>query len=324
MPNEFPFATRLACEVLESNGSSSMASVCAGSLALMDGGIPIKAPAAGVAIGLMYNLETEDKDYKILTDINGLEDYSGDMDFKIAGTRHGLTALQLDVKHSSGLSLAMVEESLLKAFVAVNEVLDITGKKGLFSPRPKMKDNGPAVEEFVVPVTKRYRMIRMGGYNLRHLESELGVQISQIDQQTYRIFAPNQSLLSEAKESLNQMLERGADQAKELEFGAIYKTKIVDVLENGLSLTLRPGSEPIFMPNSQLDLKNVKHASALNLKVNDELMVKYFGRDPVTGAIRLSRKLLLKTSPSPAKLSENITGPKAETRQSPWAKSSSN
>lgn len=301
MPDEFPFATRLSCQVLESNGSSSMASVCAGSLALMDGGVPVKASCAGVAMGMLSeaneNEPTKLKRYSFLTDITGLEDYAGDMDFKIAGTENGLTAFQLDVKTPAGLSIAMTREVLENGRAARLAILKTMSEQVGHKRRKTLKSNGPAVEELVVPMSKRLRMTRMGGYALRKLESDYGVQITQVDTQTFRIFAPNQDLLIEVKQSIDNLLEKAADQTKDLEFGAIYNCQVVEVLESGISVTLSAGAaDPIFIPNSQLDLRPIRHPDALGLRVGSDVMVKYFGRDPVSGQIRLSRKLLLKTA----------------------------
>nr|CAI5850270.1 unnamed protein product [Callosobruchus analis] len=284
LPHDFPFTIRLTSEVLESNGSSSMATVCGGSLALMDAGVPLTSPAAGVAIGLKKEIE----EYQILTDILGIEDYMGDMDFKIAGTRKGITALQADIK-IPGLPLKIVMESLQKAVDAKSSILSIM-HDCIDKPRLEKKDNWPVCEKLEVEAHKRSRLLGVGGYNVKKLYAETGVQVSQVDDTTFQIFAPSQHAMDEAKEIIDKLLT--TEKAPDLDFGGIYKATIVELRDIGVMVTLYPGMPPALLHNSQLDQRKVAHPSALGLEVGQEIQVKYFGRDPVSGLMRLSRKVL--------------------------------
>ncbi|XP_050664191.1 polyribonucleotide nucleotidyltransferase 1, mitochondrial isoform X2 [Leptidea sinapis] len=290
-----PFTVRLTAEVLESNGSSSMASVCGGSLALLDAGVPLSAPAAGVAIGLVSTPDERGHvaDYRILTDLLGIEDYMGDMDFKVAGTKKGITALQADIK-IPGLPLRVVMESVQKACDAKSKIIDIMNQC-IDKPRQDRKESMPVLEEMEVEPHKRAKLLGVGGTNLKRLYLETGVQISPIDENKYAVFAPSECAMSEARTRLARWLS--AESVPQLEFGAIYTAKVVEVRDNGVLVTLYPGMSPALLHNTQLDHRKILHPSALGLEVGSEIQVKYFGRDPVSGQARLSRKVI--TSPPP-------------------------
>ncbi|CAH1972510.1 unnamed protein product [Acanthoscelides obtectus] len=291
LPHDYPFTIRLTSEVLESNGSSSMATVCGGSLALMDAGVPIISPTAGVAIGLVTRYDAQEKDienYQILTDILGIEDYMGDMDFKVAGTRKGITALQADIK-IPGLPLKIVMESLQQAVDAKSSIINIM-HECIDKPREQKKENWPVCEKLEVEAHKRARLLGVGGYNLKKLYAETGVQVSQADDTAFQIFAPSQHAMDEAKEIIEKLL--ATEKAPELEFGGIYKATVVEIRDIGVMVTLYPGMPPALLHNSQLDQRKIAHPSALGLEVGQEIQVKYFGRDPVSGLMRLSRKVL--------------------------------
>ncbi|XP_076259411.1 polyribonucleotide nucleotidyltransferase 1 isoform X1 [Rhynchophorus ferrugineus] len=291
IPNDFPFTIRLTSEVLESNGSSSMATVCGGTLALMDAGVPISTPAAGVAMGLVTRYDenaTNITDYRVLTDILGIEDYMGDMDFKIAGTKKGITALQADIK-IPGLPLKIVMEATQMATDAKSKILQIMNEC-ISKPRVTKKDNWPVVEKLDVEPHKRARLLGVGGMNLKKIFAETGVQVSQIEDTTFQIFAPNQSAMDEAKDMIQKILT--TERTPELEFGGVYKATIVEIRDIGVMVTLYSGMPPALLHNSQLDQRKVGHPSALGLDIGQELQVKYFGRDPVSGLMRLSRKVL--------------------------------
>uniref|UniRef100_A0A8P4FZA2 polyribonucleotide nucleotidyltransferase n=1 Tax=Dicentrarchus labrax TaxID=13489 RepID=A0A8P4FZA2_DICLA len=264
IPTNFPFTIRVTSEVLESNGSSSMASACGGSLALMDAGVPISSAVAGVAVGLISKASPEKpaeiQDYRLLTDILGIEDYLGDMDFKLAGTNKGITALQADVK-IPGLPLKVVMEAIQQA-----------------------------TENVRVPVSKRARFVGPGGYNLRRLQAQTGVTISQVDEETFSVFAPTPGAMSEAQDFITDICKD--DQEMQLEFGAIYTATITDIRDIGVMVKLYPNMSAVLLHNSQLDHKRIKHPSALGLEVGQQIQVKYFGRDPTDGRMRLSRKVL--------------------------------
>ncbi|XP_075059947.1 polyribonucleotide nucleotidyltransferase 1, mitochondrial [Mixophyes fleayi] len=301
IPKDFPFTIRVTAEVLESNGSSSMASACGGSLSLMDAGVPISAPVAGVAIGLVtkYNSSKRDEieDYCILTDILGIEDYNGDMDFKMAGTSKGITALQADVK-IPGLPLKVVMEAIQQGSVAKKEILQIMNKT-ITKPREIRKGNSPVIESIKVPLSKRARFVGPGGYNLKKLQAETGVTVSPIDEEAFSIFAPTPSAMQEAREFLNEMCKD--DQEFNLEFGAIYTATITEIREIGVMVKLYQNMTPVLLHNSQLDHRKIQHPSALGLEVGNEIQVKYFGRDPTDGRMRLSRKVLQSPASTVAK-----------------------
>ncbi|KAM8738577.1 polyribonucleotide nucleotidyltransferase 1, mitochondrial [Acanthopagrus schlegelii] len=292
IPKDFPFTIRVTAEVLESNGSSSMASACGGSLALMDAGVPISTPVAGVAVGLISKAvpgkPDEIQDYRLLTDILGIEDYLGDMDFKLAGTNKGITALQADVK-IPGLPLRVVMEAIQQATVAKREILGIMNKC-IASPRGTRKENGPVVENVRVPVSKRALFVGPGGYNLRRLQAQTGVTISQVDEETFSVFAPTPGAMAEAQELITDICKD--DQEQQLEFGAVYTATITEIRDIGVMVKLYPNMSAVLLHNSQLDHKRIKHPSALGLEVGQQIQVKYFGRDPTDGRMRLSRKVL--------------------------------
>uniref|UniRef100_A0A1B0GPF7 polyribonucleotide nucleotidyltransferase n=1 Tax=Phlebotomus papatasi TaxID=29031 RepID=A0A1B0GPF7_PHLPP len=290
LPSDFPFTVRLTAEVLESNGSSSMASVCAGSLALMDAGVPLSAPAAGVAIGLVTKCQDPKhlEDYKLLTDLLGIEDYMGDMDMKVAGTRKGITALQADIK-IPGLPLKVVMEALQKATDAKSKILDIM-KLTISESRRVKKDSWPVSDKITVEPHQRSKLIGPGGVNLKKIYLETGAQLTADSETTFTLFAPSQSAMDEAREMIEVFLK--FDRVPDLEFGAIYTAKIVDVKDIGVMVTLYPSMPPALLHNSQLDQRKIAHPSVLGLEVGQEIQVKYFGRDPVSGFMRLSRKVL--------------------------------
>ncbi|XP_075932081.1 polyribonucleotide nucleotidyltransferase 1, mitochondrial isoform X1 [Anarhichas minor] len=292
IPKDFPFTIRVTAEVLESNGSSSMASACAGSLALMDAGVPISSAVAGVAVGLISKANPEKpaemQDYRLLTDILGIEDYLGDMDFKLAGTNKGITALQADVK-IPGLPLKVVMEAIQQATVAKREILGIMNKCTA-KPRATRKENGPVVENVRVPVSRRARFVGPGGYNLRRLQAQTGVTISQMDEETFSVFAPTPGAMNEAQDFISEICKD--DQEQQLEFGAIYTATIIEIRDIGVMVKLYPNMSAVLLHNSQLDHKRIKHPSALGLEVGQQIQVKYFGRDPTDGRMRISRKVL--------------------------------
>ncbi|XP_030777562.1 polyribonucleotide nucleotidyltransferase 1, mitochondrial isoform X2 [Rhinopithecus roxellana] len=282
IPKDFPFTIRVTSEILESNGSSSMASACGGSLALMD---------SGVAIGLVTRTDPEKgeiEDYRLLTDILGIEDYNGDMDFKIAGTNKGITALQADIK-LPGIPIKIVMEAIQQASVAKKEILQIMNKT-ISKPRASRKENGPVVETVQVPLSKRAKFVGPGGYNLKKLQAETGVTISQVDEETFSVFAPTPSAMHEARDFITEICKD--DQEQQLEFGAVYTATITEIRDTGVMVKLYPNMTAVLLHNTQLDQRKIKHPTALGLEVGQEIQVKYFGRDPADGRMRLSRKVL--------------------------------
>lgn len=292
IPPNYPFTIHLNSEVLESNGSSSMATVCAGSLALMDAGVPIVAPAAGVAIGLVTKYNADDtkhiEDYRILMDQLGIEDYMGDMDMKIAGTRKGFTSIQTDLK-IPGLPLKIVFECIQKAVEAKNRIIDIMSEC-MSGPRIDKKDSWPVCEKLTIEPHMRAKIIGPNGVNVKKLFLETGVELNAMDETTYEMFAPSQSAMDEAKEFIEGL--KAKEKVPDLDFGGIYTAKIVEMRDIGVMVSLYPSMPPALLHNSQLDQRKVGHPSALGLEIGQEIQVKYFGRDPVSGLMRLSRKVL--------------------------------
>ncbi|XP_058407184.1 polyribonucleotide nucleotidyltransferase 1, mitochondrial isoform X1 [Diceros bicornis minor] len=291
IPKDFPFTIRVTSEVLESNGSSSMASACGGSLALMDAGVPISSAVAGVAIGLVTKNNPdkgEIEDYRLLTDILGIEDYNGDMDFKIAGTNKGITALQADIK-LPGIPIKIVMEAIQQASVAKKEILQIMNRT-ISKPRAFRKENGPVVETIQVPLSKRAKFVGPGGYHLKKLQAETGVTVSQVDEETFSVFAPTPSAMHEARDFITEICKD--DQEQQLEFGAVYTATITEIRDTGVMVKLYPNMTAVLLHNTQLDQRKIKHPTALGLEVGQEIQVKYFGRDPADGRMRLSRKVL--------------------------------
>uniref|UniRef100_A0A1A9V7M4 polyribonucleotide nucleotidyltransferase n=1 Tax=Glossina austeni TaxID=7395 RepID=A0A1A9V7M4_GLOAU len=293
LPNDFPFTVRLTSEVLESNGSSSMATVCAGSMALMDAGVPVSSATAGVAIGLVTKYENDDtkhlEDYRVLTDILGIEDYMGDMDMKVAGTRKGFTAIQVDLK-IPGIPLKVVMESLQKATDAKTKILDIMSTV-IKEPRKIGKDCWPVTERLTIEPNQRLRLIGPSGINLKKLYLETGATVTALDETNFTLFAPSQAAMDESKEIIENLLVT-KERIPDLDFGGIYSAKIIEIRDTGVMVILYPNMPPALLHNSQLDQRKVAHPSALGLEVGQEIQVKYFGRDPVSGFMRLSRKVL--------------------------------
>lgn len=289
IPENHPFCIRLTSEVLQSNGSSSMASVCGGTLALMDAGVQLRQQLAGVAMGLVTR-RTEGKitDYSIMTDILGIEDYHGDMDFKIAGSRTGFTALQLDLK-IPGVPVDIINRALQISLDYGIKVILNKMSETLSAPRAERKSNHPVVENLNVLPAQRARFVGIGGYNLRKLRSETGITITPVDEH-YQIFAPNKNAMDEAKEIINKLLVD--KRVPELQKNAIYHGKITEIRDHGVMVQLHPAMDPMFLPNSQLDHRPISHPSSLGFEVGQIISVQYYGRDPNSGQARLSRKVI--------------------------------
>ena len=226
---EFPYALRVISEVLESNGSSSMASVCGSTLALMDGGVPIKAPVAGVAMGLVK----DDDDYVILSDIQGLEDHMGDMDFKVAGTADGITALQMDMK-ITGVSAQLLQEALEQAKAGRLQILEIL-RGAIAEPRAEVSDYAPRVEVIKIPKDKIGMLIGPGGKTINALQEQFGVNISVEDDGTVFV-AGEGSISRDAASAINGMM-------KDVEAGEIYTGKVVKTTNFGAFVELTPGRD---------------------------------------------------------------------------------
>ncbi|HOE35719.1 MAG: polyribonucleotide nucleotidyltransferase [Chloroflexi bacterium] len=279
IPDEksFPYTLRLVSEVLSSNGSSSMASVCGSTLALMDTGVPIKAPVSGVAMGL---IKSGDR-YVILTDILGAEDHLGDMDFKVAGTREGITALQMDIK-IAGITPEIMAEALERAREARFSILDIM-LETIAAPNPSLKPHAPRIETVKVPVDKIGAIIGPGGKNIRALQEETHTKIDIDDDGTVYIASTDGVGFEQAKERILGMVEVP-------EIGRIYTGKCVRVTDFGAFIEILPGVDGM-VHISQLASERVNKVEDI-VQVGDELSVMVTDISP-DGKIRLSRQALL-------------------------------
>ncbi len=233
MPSEedFPYAVRLVSEVMESNGSSSMASVCAGSLALMDGGVPISGPVAGIAMGLITG---ENGAAKVLTDIQGAEDHAGDMDFKVAGTRDGITALQMDIK-VKGITFEIMSEALEQARIARFEILEHMDQT-ISSPRTELRDGAPRMTTIKVPTDKIGMVIGPGGSNVRGIQEQYGVSVDIQDDGSVTIGGTETDKVQGAIENIRSM-------TKEIEVGENYSGRVVKIMDFGCFVNLIPGKD---------------------------------------------------------------------------------
>jgi polyribonucleotide nucleotidyltransferase len=274
---DFPYAIRVVSEILESNGSSSMASVCGGSLSLMDAGIPVTAPVAGVAMGLI----SEENEVAILTDIIGDEDHFGDMDFKVAGTRTGITALQMDIK-VDGLSREVMGKALSQAREARLHVLDEMDK-ALPNSRPEVSRYAPRITVIEVRPEKIKDVIGPGGRMIKHITVITGTQIS-IDNDG------KVSIASTESEGAQKAIEMIKDIVKEAEVGKLYAGKVVKIVDFGAFVEIMPGTEGL-IHISQLADERVRKVTDI-LKEGDEVLVKVLDIDS-NGKIRLSRKAAL-------------------------------
>ncbi len=274
----FPYTLRLVSEVMSSNGSTSMASVCGSTLALMDAGVPIKAPVAGVAMGLITD---QNGRYQILTDIQGAEDHLGDMDFKVAGTEQGITALQMDIK-ISGLSTVVMKEALEQAREArlfiLNKMLEVIPQ-----PRAALKDHAPRIITVKIPVDKIGALIGPGGKNIRALQEETGTRIDIEEDGTVYIAAVEGEGARIAQERVESLGESA-------EIGRIYTGKVVRIEPFGAFVEILPGTDGL-VHISQLDTERVNAVEDV-VSLGDEITVMITDIDP-TGKIRLSRTAVL-------------------------------
>jgi len=274
---EFPYTLRLVSEVLSSNGSTSMASVCGSTLALMDTGVPIKAPVAGVAMGLIK----EGDRFQILTDIQGMEDHLGDMDFKVAGTREGITALQMDIK-IKGITAELMTQALEQARQARLFILDKM-LEVIPAPRPQLKPHAPRITIIQVPVDKIGAIIGPGGKIIRAIQEETNTKIDIDDDGTVYIAATDGIGETSARERIESLIEIP-------QLGRIYTGKVVRVTDFGAFVEILPNVDGM-VHISQLDTERVASVKDV-VDVGDEITVMVTGIDE-TGKIRLSRQAVL-------------------------------
>ena len=293
MPDEaeFPYTVRVVSEVLESNGSSSQASICAGCMSLMTAGVPIKAPVAGIAMGLITEDGTCDSNYTILTDIQGLEDHMGDMDFKVAGTRKGITALQMDIK-IKGITENIFREALAQAKTARMEILDVMEKE-IAEPRKELSPYAPKIKTMQINPDKIKDVIGRGGEMITKIILESSgvntvndkdaVKIDIEDDGRVIVYHTDYKIIDKALQMIEEVV-------REVEIGKVYTGKVVNVEDFGCFVELWPGCEGL-VHVSQLDTKRVDKPSDV-VKVGDEITVKATGYDK-RGKLNLSRKEVL-------------------------------
>lgn len=279
---EFPYAIRLVAEVLESNGSSSQASICAGTLALMAGGVPIKAPVAGIAMGLI----SDGTNYTVLTDIQGLEDHFGDMDFKVAGTRLGITALQMDIK-ISGITPAILEEALAQAKVARFEILDVI-ESAIAEPRSELAPTAPKIDSIQIPVDKIKVVIGKGGETIDKIIAETGVTIDIDEEGLVQIFSSDQDAIDRAKTIISDLV-------REAKVGEVYTVPVVRIEKFGAFVHLFNKTDAL-VHISELAWRHTEHVEDV-VKVGDMVTVKIIKIDE-KGRVDASIKTLL---PKPEK-----------------------
>ena len=281
---EFPYTIRVVSEILESNGSSSQASICAGCMSLMAAGVPIKAPVAGIAMGLI----THGDDYTILTDIQGMEDHLGDMDFKVAGTRTGITALQMDIK-ISGITRNILEEALAQAKKARMQILDVIEAQ-IPEPRKEVSKYAPKMETFMINPAKIKDVIGKGGEmitkiiceasNVTEVTNVNAVKVELEDDGRVIIYHSDRDIINKTREMIENI-------TREAEEGKIYDAKVVKVEDFGCFVQIWPGCEGL-VHVSQLAEERVEKASDM-VSVGDEIVVKCLGLDK-KGRLNFSRK----------------------------------
>jgi len=279
--SEFPYALRIVSEILESNGSSSMATVCGGSLSLMDAGVPVKAAVAGIAMGLIKEGDT----YRVLSDILGDEDHLGDMDFKVAGTRDGITAIQMDIK-VKGLPREVMARALDQAKQGRLHILDKMAE-ALEAPRKALSPNAPRIITIKIKPDRIRDVIGSGGKTIRAIQVESGAQVDVSDDGTVLVAAVDEASARKAVDLITGL-------TAEAEMGVIYKGRVKRVAEFGAFIEILPGTDGL-CHISELDTQRVKRVEDI-CKEGDEVVVKVINIDR-DGKIRLSRKEALGATP---------------------------
>ena len=284
IPEGFPYTVRVVSDILESNGSSSMASVCGGTLALMDAGVPIKNPVAGIAMGLIHN-PGEDK-FAILSDILGDEDHLGDMDFKTTGTKNGLTATQMDIK-CDGLSFEVIERALMQA-KAGREHIMAEMMKTISEPRAEMKPQVPRIEAFDIPKEFIGAVIGPGGKIIQQMQEDTGSTIT-IDEADgvghVQVSAPN-------KESIDAAIQKIRAIVAIPEVGEVYDGVVKSVMPYGCFVEIMPGKDGL-LHISEIGWKRLETVEEAGIKEGDKIKVKLMEIDPKTGKYKLSHRVLL-------------------------------
>lgn len=284
IPADFPYTVRLVSQILESNGSSSMATVCAGTLALMDAGVPMKKPVSGIAMGLIKN-PGEDK-YAILSDILGDEDHLGDMDFKTTGTRDGLTATQMDIK-CDGLSFEILEEALMQAKAGREHILNCM-METISEPRAEMKPQVPRIVAFDIPKEFIGAVIGPGGKIIQQMQEDTGatITIEETDGKGHvQVSAPN-------KDSIDAALAKIKAIVAVPEVGEVYEGTVRSIMPYGCFVEILPGKDGL-LHISEIDWKRLETVEEAGIKEGDKIQVKLMEIDPKTGKYKLSHRVLM-------------------------------
>ena len=284
IPSDFPYTVRLVSQILESNGSSSMATVCAGTLALMDAGVPMKKPVSGIAMGLIKN-PGEDK-YAILSDILGDEDHLGDMDFKTTGTRDGLTATQMDIK-CDGLSFEILEEALMQAKAGREHILNCM-METISEPRAEMKPQVPRIVAFDIPKEFIGAVIGPGGKIIQQMQEDTGatITIEETDGKGHvQVSAPN-------KDSIDAALAKIKAIVAVPEVGEVYEGTVRSIMPYGCFVEILPGKDGL-LHISEIDWKRLETVEEAGIKEGDKIKVKLMEIDPKTGKYKLSHRVLM-------------------------------
>ena len=276
---EFPYAIRLVSEVISSNGSTSQASICASTMALMDAGVPIKKPVAGVAMGLIKDVDNGN--IAVLTDIQGLEDFLGDMDFKVAGTREGITAIQMDIK-IKGIDEQILTRALEQARRGRLFILDKM-METISAPRAEISPFAPRVLQFTIHPDKIREVIGSGGKTINKIIADTGVKIDIEDDGRVFILSPDAEASAAAKKIIDSIV-------KDIEVGEVFLGKVVNILPIGAQVELKPGKKGL-VHIKNLDNKFVERVEDV-VSVGDEILVRVIDIKP-DGKIDLTRKGLL-------------------------------
>ena len=300
IPADFPYTVRLVSQILESNGSSSMATVCAGTLALMDAGVPMKKPVSGIAMGLIKN-PGEDK-YAILSDILGDEDHLGDMDFKTTGTRDGLTATQMDIK-CDGLSFEILEEALMQAKAGREHILNCM-METISEPRAEMKPQVPRIIQIEIPKEFIGAVIGPGGKIIQQMQEDTGATIT-IDEADgvgkVQVSAPNKDAIDAALGKIKAIVAIP-------EVGEVYEGTVRSIMPYGCFVEIMPGKDGL-LHISEIDWKRLETVEEAGIKEGDKIKVKLMEIDPKTGKYKLSHRILL---PKPEGYVERERRPRGE------------
>ena len=303
LPDDYPYTIRVVSDILESNGSSSMATTCAGTLALMDAGVPIKNPVAGIAMGLIKN-PGEDK-YAILSDILGDEDHLGDMDFKTTGTKNGLTATQMDIK-CDGLSYEILEKALMQAKAGREHIMGEM-MKTISEPRPELKPHVPRIEQLIIPKEFIGAVIGPGGKIIQQMQEDTGATIT-IDEEDgvgkVQVSAPDKNAIEAAIGKIKAIVAIP-------EVGEVYKGTVRSIMPYGCFVEFMPGKDGL-LHISEIDWKRLETVEEAGIKEGDSIDVKLIDIDQKTGKFKLSHRVLIEKPADYAERPQRERRPRGE------------